>query len=158
MGQRAKPTKRPPAPVARDLVPFPAYCSFCFKDQDRLTSLVAGPSGVFICGECVAVCTDLVARGAPAFPAYPGVEALETPHILALLQPLETMAREKNGQLRWAVQNLRARKVSWAKIGKALGISRQSAWERFSKPGQAAKTWRLLHLSAGESEQPAREP
>ena len=27
---------------------------------------------------------------------------------------------------------LRAREVSWAQIGAALGMSRQSAWERFS--------------------------
>jgi biotin operon repressor len=27
---------------------------------------------------------------------------------------------------------LRSRKVSWAQIGTALGMSRQSAWERFT--------------------------
>jgi biotin operon repressor len=30
------------------------------------------------------------------------------------------------------VELLRAREVSWAQIGAALGISRQSAWERLS--------------------------
>lgn len=30
------------------------------------------------------------------------------------------------------VQRLRARRVTWARIGEVLGISRQSAWERFS--------------------------
>ena len=30
------------------------------------------------------------------------------------------------------VDTLRKREVSWAEIGKALGISRQAAWERFS--------------------------
>lgn len=35
-------------------------------------------------------------------------------------------------QLQWVVDELRRREVSWADIGEALGMSRQSAWERFS--------------------------
>lgn len=31
-----------------------------------------------------------------------------------------------------AVQQARRQGVTWAEIGKALGVSRQSAWERFS--------------------------
>jgi biotin operon repressor len=34
--------------------------------------------------------------------------------------------------LQTVVEELRGREVSWARIGEALGISRQSAWERFS--------------------------
>jgi ATP-dependent Clp protease ATP-binding subunit ClpX len=30
------------------------------------------------------------------------------------------------------VDTLRKREVAWSEIGKALGISRQAAWERFS--------------------------
>lgn len=30
------------------------------------------------------------------------------------------------------VQLLRSRGISWAEIGRALGVSRQSAWERFA--------------------------
>jgi hypothetical protein len=33
--------------------------------------------------------------------------------------------------LRDWVQLLRSRKISWAEIGKVMGISRQAAWERF---------------------------
>ena len=35
-------------------------------------------------------------------------------------------------QLQTVVEELRGREVSWARIGEALGVSRQSAWERFS--------------------------
>jgi hypothetical protein len=38
----------------------------------------------------------------------------------------------KGNQLREVIDVLRSREVSWAQIGAALGISRQSAWERFS--------------------------
>jgi hypothetical protein len=34
--------------------------------------------------------------------------------------------------LRLWVRELRRRGVTWSKIGVALGITRQSAWERFS--------------------------
>jgi biotin operon repressor len=34
--------------------------------------------------------------------------------------------------LQHEIDELRARQVSWDAIGKALGISRQAAWERFS--------------------------
>jgi hypothetical protein len=35
------------------------YCSFCGKSQHEVTNMIAGPT-VFICNECVALCTELV--------------------------------------------------------------------------------------------------
>jgi hypothetical protein len=35
------------------------YCSFCGKSQHEVHKLIAGPT-VFICDECVALCTDIV--------------------------------------------------------------------------------------------------
>jgi hypothetical protein len=60
------------------------------------------------------------------------VEQQPTERLLALLRPIEETVQGKSNQLQSAVETLRARLVSWAKIGDALGISRQSAWERFS--------------------------
>src|SRR5690625_3748762 len=34
-------------------------CSFCGKSQDQVRKLVAGP-GVYICDECIDLCTDIV--------------------------------------------------------------------------------------------------
>jgi hypothetical protein len=39
--------------------PKTLYCSFCGKSQHEVRKLVAGPS-VFICNECIGLCTDLV--------------------------------------------------------------------------------------------------
>src|SRR5258708_4457352 len=36
------------------------YCSFCGKSQHQVLTVVAGPSSVFICDECVDLCTDIV--------------------------------------------------------------------------------------------------
>ncbi len=34
---------------------------------------------------------------------------------------------------------IRARRISWAEIGKVLGVSRQAAWERFAAAQKAAE-------------------
>jgi hypothetical protein len=45
---------RAPAPPPKTL-----YCSLCGKSQHEVRKLIAGPT-VFICDECVALCTDIV--------------------------------------------------------------------------------------------------
>lgn len=41
----------------------PAYaCSFCTRGQEEVQRLIAGPGGVFICDECVALCTQIIAE------------------------------------------------------------------------------------------------
>ena len=36
-------------------------CSFCDKPQGRVERLIAGPNGVYICNECVALCNEIIA-------------------------------------------------------------------------------------------------
>ena len=36
-------------------------CSFCRKDQKDVRRLIAGPGGVYICNECIALCNDILA-------------------------------------------------------------------------------------------------
>ena len=35
-------------------------CSFCGKHQDQVKKLIAGPGGVAICDECVALCREII--------------------------------------------------------------------------------------------------
>jgi len=35
-------------------------CSFCGKSQDQVRKLVAGPKGVYICDECIEVCSEII--------------------------------------------------------------------------------------------------
>ncbi len=35
-------------------------CSFCNKTQEQVRKMIAGPAGVFICDECVDVCSDII--------------------------------------------------------------------------------------------------
>lgn len=40
----------------------PVACSFCNKHQQDVERLIAGPPGIYICNECVKVCTAVVAE------------------------------------------------------------------------------------------------
>ena len=35
-------------------------CSFCNKTQSQVKKMIAGPAGVYICDECVSICSDIV--------------------------------------------------------------------------------------------------
>ena len=37
-------------------------CSFCGKEKSKTKKLIAGPDGIFICDECVALCNDMLAK------------------------------------------------------------------------------------------------
>jgi excisionase family DNA binding protein len=37
-------------------------CSFCGKTQERVRRLIAGPGGVFICDECIALCNTILSE------------------------------------------------------------------------------------------------
>ncbi len=49
---------RPPQPRVR------ARCSFCGRHQDASTALIAGPQGIAICDQCVALCSAMLAERA----------------------------------------------------------------------------------------------
>jgi hypothetical protein len=113
-------------------VPKTFYCSFCIKSQHEVAKLVAGPGLVSICDECVAMCQVYLDGGTPDLSAYPAPKDLPTERLIAQLPGVEATVRGKRTQLQWVIDELRRREVSWADIGQGLGISRQSAWERFS--------------------------
>ena len=35
-------------------------CSFCNKSEDQVRKLIAGPEGVYICDECIEICSEIV--------------------------------------------------------------------------------------------------
>jgi ATP-dependent Clp protease ATP-binding subunit ClpX len=109
------------------------YCSFCFKSQREVRRLIAGPGSIFICDECVELCNGIIADPKPATSSKSiSVEELPTERLLARLHPIQDTLEGKGNQLQEVIDILRSREVSWAQIGAALGISRQSAWERFT--------------------------
>ena len=57
----------------------PLYCSFCGKSQHEVKKLIAGPS-VFICDECIDLCTDIIKEEISKEPKADPKEGLPTPH------------------------------------------------------------------------------
>jgi ATP-dependent Clp protease ATP-binding subunit ClpX len=116
------------------------HCSFCGKSQHEVKKLIAGPA-VFICDHCVGLCDKILAaetqadakKAAPeANPDFTKPEQMATDRLLALLASAETTFELVGEQVQRHVDVLRDREVSWADIGKALGVSRQAAWRRFT--------------------------
>ncbi|MEY2887156.1 MAG: ATPase and specificity subunit of ClpX-ClpP ATP-dependent serine protease [Pseudomonadota bacterium] len=57
----------------------PLYCSFCGKSQHEVKKLIAGPN-VFICDECIDLCTDIITEEISKMPEADLREGLPTPH------------------------------------------------------------------------------
>jgi hypothetical protein len=108
-------------------------CSFCTKSHDQVETLVAG-AGVFICNECVDLCTLVIAEKRSSDPA-PRVrmwDDIDDQALLDHLPRIEAVRNQVDDDLRSWVAEARRREVSWERIGAALGMKRQSAWERFA--------------------------
>jgi hypothetical protein len=111
-------------------------CSFCTKPSSAVAKMVAGP-GVYICNQCIQLCNDILAQEEQA-PSPPGTqlpareEAMTDEEILALLPRIASVSAQTDASLQRLVTLLRGRGVTWTRIGAALQVTRQSAWERFS--------------------------
>ena len=122
-------------------------CSFCGKSQFDVLKLVAGP-GVYICNECVDLCDQIIADELARNGSRPGEqvppgrsdmpptlkawEGLSDDDLLGEMVRAHGAHQNVDRAVAQHVAALRDRGVSWARIGEALGITRQSAWERFS--------------------------
>ena len=124
----------------------PLVCSFCGKDSTQVAKLLAGP-GVFICDECVGICNEILIEevgdhpgterivrnsSAPAAPQLPGWDTMAAEDLLASLPRLAAAQQQVELSLKGGVARLREQGVTWQRIGEAFGMTRQSAWERFS--------------------------
>lgn len=111
-------------------------CSFCGEPGGPGTDLpLVGGLGAQVCARCIddfhrTIHDDelwTAARGQLPWERMDDAELLATlPRILASAEQNIAFAHE------W-VDLLRARNISWAEIGRALGVSRQAAWERFAR-------------------------
>jgi ATP-dependent Clp protease ATP-binding subunit ClpX len=129
MADPASETKLPPPYAGKG----PLHCSFCLKSQHEVAKLIAGPGFIFICDECVGLCDEIIAGRTPKVDAERfKISNIPSETLLARLKPIEQTLQGMGNQLQTVVEELRGREVSWARIGEALGVSRQSAWERFS--------------------------
>jgi ATP-dependent Clp protease ATP-binding subunit ClpX len=111
-------------------------CSFCTKPSAEVKKVIAGP-GVYICNQCVSLCNDILGieeqkPSASATEMAAWDESMTDEQILDLLPRIAAVGAQTEASLQRLVTLLRERTVTWARIGAALQITRQSAWERFS--------------------------
>ena len=99
------------------------YCSFCGKSQHEVKKLIAGPT-VFICNECVELCTDIIREERGTGPVTSG-EGVPTPReICQILNDYVIGQSEAKKVLSVAVHNHykrleQAEKAGDVEIGKA---------------------------------------
>ncbi len=104
-------------------------CSFCGKSQDQVAQLIAGP-GPAICDECVHLCNDVLAGK-----RLEGVRLWDdqsTEELIATMVRVASLKHHVDRAVGRIARLLRTRGTTWTAIGEALGITKQSAWERFS--------------------------
>ncbi|WP_336205090.1 ClpX C4-type zinc finger protein [Nonomuraea sp. LPB2021202275-12-8] len=112
------------------------HCSFCAKPETDVERVIAG-AGVHICNECVHLCVTILdstaeSTGSAAAAEIPWPDSMTDEEILAFLPRVAAVSAEVDANLQVWVTRARNRGVTWARIGAALGMARQSAWERFS--------------------------
>jgi hypothetical protein len=120
--------------VRVDFSPVGMVCSFCGLIGTAETRF-AGGLGAMMCQDCL----DVYYKASHADDEV--VEAISRPpwnkmtdtEMLATLPLIAATAEQVNKFMGDWIQLLRERKLSWAAIGKAMGISRQAAWERFTR-------------------------
>lgn len=109
-------------------------CSFCGKRGTDDTRFAGGLGAL--------MCTDCLERFTAAFAAPENADAkvigwsedgMTDADMLARLPLIAATATQVDRYLRAWVARIRERHISYAEIGKALGVSRQAAWERFSR-------------------------
>lgn len=111
-------------------------CSFCTTPGGPGTDVaLIGGLGAQVCKSCVDTFHEILhdeaqiaaVRATMPWDRMSDAEVLATlPQILASAEQNVSFAQE------W-VEMLRERGITWAEIGRVLGVTRQAAWERFAK-------------------------
>jgi hypothetical protein len=97
--------------------------------KEAVAKLVAGP-GVYICNECVDLCSLII--GEDPVPTVGGWAEQPDDELLASLARIQAVVSQVDAAVHDHVGILRTRGISWTRIGEALGVSKQAAWERFA--------------------------
>ena len=109
-------------------------CSFCGRRGTEETRF-AGGLGALMCSDCLTRFSAAIAAPERAAERVVGWsdEDMSDTDMLDRLPLVAANSAQVDRYLRLWVGRIRERHLSYAEIGKALGVSRQAAWERFSR-------------------------
>lgn len=124
-------------------------CSFCNKPQSQVRKMIAGPNGVFICDQCVDVCTEIIEDelGYEEENAYDDINLLKPEEIKAFLDDYVIGQDEAKKVLSVAVYNHYKRIMA----EKDLGVELQKSNILMVGPTGCGKTF-LAPVSRKNSE------
>lgn len=111
-------------------------CSFCGEPGSSDLQLIGG-LGAQVCVTCIEDFHALIhdeEKTAAAKGTFPW-ERMSDAEVLATLPQIMASAEQNTAFAHEWVDLLRERNISWAEIGRTLGVSRQAAWERFARKG-----------------------
>ncbi len=100
-------------------------CSFCGKAQAQVRKLIAGPNGVYICDECIDVCTEIIEEEFEydTAPEYEEINLIKPEEMKAFLDEYVIGQDEAKKVLSVAVYNHYKRIMA----GKELGVDLQKS-------------------------------
>jgi len=93
---------------------------------------------VFVCEECVDLCSQIISEApnhSPRLLPWDLTDSLDAA-LVNLPNVAQAQAQVEESRL-GCVRGARTLGATWAQIGDALGITRQSAWERFAAEEQS---------------------
>ena len=119
--------------MTMDFSPVGRVCSFCGLIGTSETRF-AGGLGAMMCQDCLKYYYEVtISEGNAESISRPPWNEMSDTEMLSTLPLIAASAEQVNKFMGDWIQLLRARNLSWAAIGKAMGISRQAAWERFTR-------------------------
>ena len=111
------------------------FCSYCLRSRSETGPLMASPLAT-ICRACAENAISMFASQPADESDLSGPAApwrnLRDDELLARLPEVAAAGLQVEAHLKTWVDAARDRGLSWARIGEALGMTRQSAWERFT--------------------------
>ncbi|MDO5426203.1 MAG: ATP-dependent Clp protease ATP-binding subunit ClpX [Eubacteriales bacterium] len=113
-------------------------CSFCNKSEDQVRKLVAGPEGVYICDECIEICSDIVNEDLDEYGLddEEGINLMKPQEIKAFLDEYVIGQEDAKKALSVAVYNHYKRITA----GKDLGVELQKSNILMLGPTGSGKT------------------
>ena len=108
-------------------------CSFCgVRGKEGMR--FGGGLGAMICESCVEHYHEVFQSSAKTRRAAEAPwESMTDAEVLSNLPLISQTSDQVTEFLVEWVELARSRRISWAQIGKAFGVSRQAAWERFAR-------------------------
>lgn len=107
-------------------------CSYCLRSRAEAGPMVCSPLAA-ICRPCAEDAIRLHASNETSGALPAPASDLDGAALLRGIGEVAAAGDQVEEHLAAWVQAARGQRLSWAAIGDALGMTRQSAWERFAK-------------------------